>query len=148
VSASRGRRPGVPPASSDAALSRMMAARQRDTAPEIELRAELSRLGMRYRLHRAVVPGVRRRPDIVFGSARMAVFVDGCFWHGCPRHGTMAKSNRRFWEGKILANKVRDTDTNRRLRAAGWRVVRVWEHEDPRRAAARIARVLHGDRRL
>jgi DNA mismatch endonuclease (patch repair protein) len=136
------RRRGVPHASSEEALVRMKATRQRDTDAELRLRTELRRLGLHYRLHRAVVPGVRRRPDIVFGPARVAVFVDGCFWHGCPRHGTMAKANREFWEAKILQNKRRDRDTNRRLIGAGWRVVRVWEHEDPRRAARRIARVV------
>ena len=120
----------------------MQATRQRDTAAELRLRVELRRLGLRYRLHRAVVPEVRRRPDVVFGRARIAVFVDGCFWHGCPYHGTMAKRNRTFWQAKIRTNKQRDADTNRRLKEAGWRVVRVWEHESPKAAARRIARAV------
>lgn len=122
----------------------MKTVRLRDTGPELALRRELYRLGLRYRLHRPVVPGVRRRPDIVFGPARLAVFIDGCFWHGCPQHGTMAKLNRRFWHEKIRANKRRDADTNRRLRGAGWRVVRIWEHTDPRNAAKQIRGLLIG----
>jgi DNA mismatch endonuclease, patch repair protein len=142
MTAPRSSRSGVPAASSSAALARMTATRQRDTAAELELRSELRRLGLRYRLHRAIVPGVRRRPDVVFGPARVAVFVDGCFWHGCPEHGTMAKTNREFWQAKIDANRSRDADTDRRLIEAGWRVVRVWEHEDAGDAALRISEVL------
>jgi len=121
----------------------MTSVRQRDTAAELLLRSELHRLGLRYRLHVPVVPGVRRRPDIVFRPSRVAVFVDGCFWHGCPRHGTMAKANRAFWQNKIDANKRRDADTDRRMRRIGWKVVRVWEHEDPASAARRIAATIH-----
>lgn len=142
TSAATPRRRGVPQASSPDALARMRATRQRDTNAELSLRSELSKLGLRYRLHRLVVPSVRRRPDVVFGADRVAVFVDGCFWHGCPKHGTTAKRNREFWIEKILSNKLRDADTNMRLRRAGWTVVRVWEHEQPARAALRIARVL------
>lgn len=120
----------------------MTSTRQQDTKPETLLRSELHRLGLRYRLHRPVVPGVRRRPDIVFGPARVAVFVDGCFWHGCPQHGTSAKANAKFWREKIATNQRRDFDTNIRLQRAGWKVVRIWEHEDPEDAAARIARVV------
>jgi DNA mismatch endonuclease (patch repair protein) len=129
----------------------MKTVRVRDTEPELALRRELHRLGLRYRLHRPVVPGVRRRPDIVFGPKRVAVFLDGCFWHGCPQHGTMAKANRGFWQEKIRSNKRRDKDTNVRLRRAGWGIMRVWEHENPRTAARRIAgavgrRVIHASR--
>ncbi len=120
----------------------MTSTRQRDTRPELLLRSELHRLGLRYRLHQPVVPGVRRRPDIVFGPARVAVFVDGCFWHGCPQHETTAKANARFWRDKIAANQKRDSDTNTRLKAAGWSVVRVWEHEDPKVTARKIARLV------
>lgn len=120
----------------------MKRVRSRDTTPEIALRRELHRLGLRYRLHRPVVPGVRRRPDIVFGSRRVAVFVDGCFWHRCPKHRTEAKENSEFWRRKLAENSRRDRDTDRRLVRAGWRVLRVWEHEDPRVAAARIVRLV------
>ncbi len=124
----------------------MQATRQRNTAAEIALRSELHRLGLRYRLHRRIVPGVKRQVDIVFGPAKVAVFVDGCFWHSCPRHGTQSKANAQWWRDKLDANRRRDLDTNRRLRSAGWRVVRVWEHSDPREAAARVASIVSGRR--
>jgi DNA mismatch endonuclease (patch repair protein) len=120
----------------------MKSTRQRDTAAELAVRSELHRLGLRYRLHVPVVPGVHRRPDVVFGPSKVAVFVDGCFWHGCPEHGTMARANRTFWLDKIETNKRRDADTDRRLRRTGWAAIRVWEHEDPERAAQRIATVV------
>lgn len=120
----------------------MKTVRLRDTGPELALRRELHRLGLRYRLHRPIVPGVRRRPDIVFGPKRVAVFVDGCFWHGCPKHGTMAKANRSFWSDKIRTNRNRDRDTDSRLKREGWWIVRVWEHEAPENAARRVARAL------
>jgi DNA mismatch endonuclease (patch repair protein) len=96
--------------------------------------------GFRYRVD-ATLPGMRRRADLIFGSARIAVFIDGCFWHGCPQHGTRPKSNVAWWEEKINANVKRDRDTDRRLAADGWIVIRVWEHEEPETAAARIAEV-------
>lgn len=120
----------------------MTSTRQKDTKPEVLLRTELHQLGLRYRLHRAVVPGVRRRPDIVFGPAKVVVFVDGCFWHGCPDHGTKPKANAAFWAKKISDNRQRDADTDERRKAAGWKVARVWEHEDPRRAAKKIERAV------
>jgi DNA mismatch endonuclease (patch repair protein) len=120
----------------------MRTVRLRDTGPELALRRELYRLGLRYRLHRPIVPGVRRSPDIVFGPLRVAVFVDGCFWHGCPQHGTAARANAAFWKKKLAENERRDRDTDGRLKRAGWRVVRVWEHEEPRVAALRIASAL------
>jgi DNA mismatch endonuclease (patch repair protein) len=89
----------------------MQATRGRDTAPELALRRELHRRGLRYRVDMPVIPGLRRRADVVFPRARVAVFVDGCFWHGCPQHATFAKSNAAFWAAKIAANKARDTDT-------------------------------------
>jgi len=86
-----------------------------------------------------IVPGTRRRVDLVFGRARVAVFVDGCFWHGCPEHGQRAHGvNGWYWPEKIAGNRRRDADTDDRLRAAGWAVVRVWEHDDPEQAATLI----------
>ncbi len=128
-----------PRASSAEALARMKRQRRQDTGPERALRRELARLGLRYRLHLRVVPGVRRAADVVFPRARVAVFVDGCFWHGCADHGTWPKANSVWWRQKIESNRRRDADTDRRLAEAGWRVVRVWEHEPPAEAAARIA---------
>ena len=131
----------TPPASTTDALRRMSAQRQRDTKGELELRSLLHRRGLRFRVH-APLPGLRRRSDIVFTRARVAVFVDGCFWHGCPEHGTWPKQNADWWREKIEANQRRDRDTDARLRAAGWTVIRVWEHDDPSQAADRIAEVV------
>lgn len=115
---------------------------RRDTAPEIALRRELHARGLRFRVDRAVLPDRRRRVDIVFGLARVAAMIDGCFWHGCPEHGTSPKANASFWRDKITTNQRRDRDTNLRLAEAGWLVVRVWEHEDPVLAADRIETVV------
>ena len=117
----------------------MQATRQRDTRAEVELRSTLHRLGLRFRVDARPLQSAPRRADIVFGPAKVAIFVDGCFWHGCPLHGTWPKANAEFWQRKIEANRCRDADTDRALAAAGWRVIRVWEHEDPRIAAEHIA---------
>ena len=116
----------------------MQNAKRRDTRPELALRSELHRRGLRFFVDRPPLPGIRRRGDIVFPRARVAVFVDGCFWHGCPEHGTWPKENADWWRGKIEANKRRDRDTDARLTAAGWTVIRVWEHEDLTQAADHI----------
>lgn len=115
---------------------------RRDTAPEITLRQELHRRGLRYRLQ-VKVPGNRRRTiDIAFSRQRVAVFVDGCFWHGCPKHATSPKSNSDWWRWKITGNQARDADTTALLERAGWTVVRVWEHEIFEHAADRIQELL------
>ncbi|MHB1774325.1 MAG: very short patch repair endonuclease [Acidimicrobiales bacterium] len=110
----------------------------RDTKPELELRRILHGRGLRYRVDRPVLPNVRRRADLVFAGVRVVVMVDGCFWHGCPQHATWPAHNADFWQEKIETNRRRDRDTDRRLRDAGWQVVRVWEHEDLHEAADRI----------
>ena len=126
--------------SSEEARGRMKANRRRDTAPEMAIRRELHRLGLRFRVDLPLSPtGVRRRADIVFPRARVVVFVDGCFWHSCPIHATSSKSNAVFWAEKLATNVARDTDTDHRLRQSGWTVVRVWEHEFPPAAAQRVA---------
>lgn len=131
--------PDTPSASSPAALRRMQAARQRDTKPELELRSALHRRGLRFFVDRAPMPSMRRRADVLFPRRQIAVYVDGCFWHGCPIHGTSPKANARWWREKLDRNRRRDQETDRILNAAGWTVVRVWEHEDPEEAAIRIA---------
>ena len=128
--------------SSEAALKRMRAAKPRDTAPEKALRSELHKRGLRYRIDVKPVKELNRRADIVFRSAKVAVFVDGCFWHGCLIHGTQAKANAEFWKNKIKQNQVRDEDTNKRLKKAGWRVIRVWEHENPEKASEKIYNII------
>jgi DNA mismatch endonuclease (patch repair protein) len=119
---------------------------RRDTKPEVELRRILHGRGLRFRVDRAVLPDRRRRADIVFGPVKVAVFVDGCFWHGCPDHATWPKANDAYWREKIETNRLRDRDTDARLGSIGWQVVRVWEHEDMQVAADRIEAMLH-DRR-
>lgn len=127
--------------SSDAAARRMRAVRTRDTAPELALRSALHRLGLRFRVDQPVV-GTRRRADIVFRKARVAVFVDGCFWHGCPLHATWPKANAEFWRTKIQANRARDSATDHALQEAGWTSVRVWEHDSESEAVGRVTAAL------
>lgn len=129
--------PSVSPSSPEASR-RMARVRQRGTDVEIELRRALHALGLRYRLQVPLSRKPRRVADIVFIGARAAVFVDGCFWHGCPLHATWPKENAGFWRAKIEANRARDADTTRRLRELGWEVIRVWSHEDPVEAARLI----------
>jgi DNA mismatch endonuclease (patch repair protein) len=127
----------------DSALSeRMSKVRRRDTKPELNLRRELHARGLRYRIDRAPIAGIRSRADIVFASARVAIYVDGCFWHRCPEHSVAPKNNRAWWDAKLTANFERDRRTDRQLAEAGWTVVRVWEHEDPTKAADRVERVV------
>jgi DNA mismatch endonuclease (patch repair protein) len=116
----------------------MQRQRRRDTVAELAIRRLLHGAGLRYRVDVPVLPGVRRRADIVFAGPRVAVFVDGCFWHCCPQHATYPARNAEWWQHKLAANVARDRDTDQRLAAAGWEVVRVWEHESPAEAAARI----------
>ena len=132
------------PSSHEASL-RMARVRQKGTRCEVELRRALHARGLRYRLQVPLLTKPRRVADIVFRRRKLAIFVDGCFWHGCPEHGTSPKSNADFWRDKIETNKRRDLDTNRRLTAAGWRVLRVWEHEDAEEAADRIMKALEFD---
>ncbi|MBS1888245.1 MAG: very short patch repair endonuclease [Actinobacteria bacterium] len=117
---------------------RMSRVRRRDTAPELELRSELHRRGLRYRVDRRPMKGVPSRADLVFGPAKVAVYVDGCFWHSCPEHGTMPRANEAFWQDKLARNRERDATVNDLLAVAGWTVVRVWEHEGIADAADRV----------
>jgi len=134
----RSRRIVTPRASSRAVSDRMRRVPQRDTAPEIALRRILHARGLRYFVNRRPLPNIRSRADIVFPTRKVAVFVDGCFWHGCPLHATWPIANAGFWRTKIETNRRRDWETDHLLRNAGWKVVRVWSHLDPRTAADRI----------
>jgi DNA mismatch endonuclease (patch repair protein) len=116
----------------------MAATPGRDNSLERSLRSELHRRGFRFRLHRRVLPGTTRSIDIAFVDPRVAIFVDGCFWHGCPLHSTWPKNNAAWWRDKIETNRKRDRDTDGRLISLGWIVIRVWEHEDAIAAADRI----------
>jgi DNA mismatch endonuclease, patch repair protein len=134
-----------PRPSSPEASARLLKVRQRDTKPEIELRRALHAKGLRYRVQVPVLKKPRRTADIVFSSRRIAVFVDGCFWHSCPIHGSLPKSNAAFWRDKIETNMKRDEDTNERLSEIGWTPIRTWAHEDTHAAADRIEAVVRGE---
>jgi DNA mismatch endonuclease (patch repair protein) len=129
------RRTGDPVPASQAVRERFQRMPSRDTLPELALRRELHQRGLRYRVDIAPLAGLRRRADIVFTRQRLAVFVDGCFWHRCPDHGTDPKNNADWWRAKLDKNVQRDRDTDAVLVAAGWLIVRVWEHTEPVRAA-------------
>ncbi|MGH8906961.1 MAG: very short patch repair endonuclease [Egibacteraceae bacterium] len=121
----------------------MRSNRRRDTGPERRLRSHLHALGYRFRVDLPLVlPARRVRPDLVFTRARVAVFVDGCFWHCCPQHGRRPIEHRSYWDAKLARNRDRDQQVNRALQEAGWTVVRVWEHENTPDAGARVTEAL------
>lgn len=107
---------------------------RRDTGPELSLRRLLHARGLRYRVH----PSLPGRPDIALTGVRLAVFVDGCFWHSCPTHGTLPRNNREWWQDKLAANVERDRRKDAELQALGWTVLHVWEHEPATDAADRV----------
>ncbi|MFH0243630.1 very short patch repair endonuclease [Streptomyces sp. HK10] len=114
----------------------------RDTSPEVAVRRLLYAAGYRYRLHRKV-PGMPRRTiDIAFPGTKVAVFLDGCFWHGCPDHATQPKANKEWWRQKLDRNISRDLETTERLSEEGWTVLRFWEHESPDVVADRVAQMV------
>ena len=125
-------------ASSPGVRASMRSNKGSDTKPELALRSAVHALGLRYRVNARPLKGVRRTADLLFSRARVAVFLDGCFWHGCPEHHTVAKTNGDFWAQKVSDNRRRDRDTDAKLAEAGWRSVRIWEHEDPAEAARRV----------
>lgn len=131
--------PGPHPGPSSAAISaRMSRLRRRDNGPELAVRSLLHARGLRYRVAWPI-PGQRRRTiDIAFTRRRLAVFIDGCFWHGCPVHGTSPKANSEWWRRKIDTNKARDADATRQLEELGWTVMRFWEHERAEAVAVTI----------
>jgi DNA mismatch endonuclease (patch repair protein) len=135
-------------ASSPAVRAVMRANRGRDTRPEMAVRSAVHALGLRYRVGVRPLPSIRRTADIVFPRAKVAAFVDGCFWHGCPKHHRPARQNAEFWTTKIQGNVARDADTDTRLRAAGWTVVRIWEHEPPCEAASKISAAVRASREI
>ena len=126
----------------------MLGQRRRDTTPERALRSVLHRRGLRFRVDYRPA-GLRTRIDIAFTRRRLAVFVDGCFWHGCPEHFTEPKANAAWWLDKIAGNQERDRRSTGLLEAAGWRVLRIWEHVDADEGADAVTRALQatGDRR-
>ncbi|WP_245908295.1 very short patch repair endonuclease [Pseudosporangium ferrugineum] len=135
---------GLYPAPLNAGRSRNMQANRRaDTKPEVALRSALHRLGYRYRKDLLIrLTDVRVRPDIVFTARKVAVFVDGCFWHVCPQHGRQPTTNEWYWAPKLRRNMERDRLANAALTAAGWQVVRIWEHEPLEVALTRVKNAL------
>ncbi|MFJ8613547.1 very short patch repair endonuclease [Streptomyces sp. NPDC093675] len=113
----------------------MVGNRSRDTKPEKALRSLVHAAGLRYRVSAKPLPGMRRTADLLFRPARVAVFVDGCFWHGCPDHFALPRTNTAYWEEKIARNVRRDRDTDARLAAEGWLVLRFWEHQSAEECA-------------
>ncbi len=116
---------------SEKTSSRMSRVRKKDTSAEMCIRSYLHKIGLRYRANLKIFHDVNITPDIVFTKLRLAIFVDGCFWHGCPLHATWPKTNSAWWHSKILKNVERDRKTDIILASKGWKVIRIWEHEDP-----------------
>ncbi|WP_334170236.1 very short patch repair endonuclease [Sinomonas sp.] len=131
-------------ASTPAIRKTMLGNRSRDTAPELLVRRAVHAMGLRYRVAARPVPELRRTADLVFTRARVAVFIDGCYWHGCPEHYIEPKRNVDYWRPKIARNRERDKETTAELTARGWRVLRFWSHEDPLRVAVQIRRAVTG----
>jgi DNA mismatch endonuclease, patch repair protein len=140
-------RRGVPRASSEVFRRRMEATKQRDTKLETTVRSLLHRRGLRFRVDQRPHAVVRGRADIVFRRLQIAVFLDGCFWHGCPVHATWPKANAEWWRNKIEANRARDQRVLQLLTTEGWAVLRYWEHEDPEAVAAAIEQAIEERRR-
>jgi DNA mismatch endonuclease, patch repair protein len=132
------------PSPTSAAVSAAMRGnRKRDTRPEVQVRSLLHRRGYRFRKNLPInVGGWQVRADIVFTRQRLAVFIDGCFWHRCPIHGTSPRANTWYWGPKLDRNVERDRETDQRLRSVGWTVLRMWEHEAPELVVSDIAKVL------
>lgn len=120
----------------------MQGNRSRDTKPELAVRRILHARGLRYLLNRRPVPELRRTADLVFSRVKVAVFIDGCFWHGCPVHYSPPIANASYWSAKVEGNKSRDADTTKRLIAAGWTVLRFWSHQDPTQVADAVQRTI------
>ncbi|GAB2775773.1 very short patch repair endonuclease [Streptomyces daliensis] len=126
-------------ASSPSRRRNMQAIRSRDTKPERLLRSLLHAQGLRYRVSARPLPDLRRTADLVFRPAKVAVFIDGCYWHGCPTHYVAPKTNSGYWSDKVTRNVARDRDTDQQLKEAGWLVLRFWEHEPSDVCADKVA---------
>jgi DNA mismatch endonuclease, patch repair protein len=125
-------------ATSEAVRRSMTANRPRNTRLEVEFRSALHAAGLRFRKHLRPLAALRCEPDIVFTRVRLAVFMDGCWWHSCPEHGQVPKANRAWWTDKLDATRSRDARNDELLRAAGWSVLRIWEHEPMQHAVERV----------
>ena len=136
----------IPEPSSSTVSTRMSRQARRDTTPEVAVRKLLHASGYRYRLHERVPHMPRRTIDIAFTKAKVAVFLDGCFWHGCPEHATRPKVNAEWWQQKLDRNMARDAETTDHLKAAGWTVLRFWEHQPPAQVAKLVAKAVDRER--
>lgn len=129
-------------ASSEAVRRSMRGNRSRDTKPEMAVRRLVHGAGLRYRVASKPEVGVRNTADMVFSGPKVAVFIDGCFWHSCPLHGVRPKSNNGYWDVKLDATRARDARVTALLKKRGWRVLRFWEHENPEKVAQKIINVV------
>ncbi|MEU2911393.1 very short patch repair endonuclease [Streptomyces massasporeus] len=129
-------------ASSAARRRNMQAIRSRDTKPEKLIRRLVHAQGLRFRVAARPLPDLRRTADMVFRPVKVAVFVDGCYWHGCPEHYVPPRTNSGYWSEKVLRNVTRDRDTDRRLREAGWLVLRFWEHESAEECSLAVCKAV------
>jgi DNA mismatch endonuclease, patch repair protein len=120
----------------------MQSNRSRDTAPEVALRSALHRRGFRFRKHVRPVPGVACTVDVLFPTERLALFIDGCYWHSCPQHASSPITNGDWWRAKLAATRERDLRNTQTLNDAGWTVLRIWEHEEVEEAATHVSEVL------
>ncbi|MGQ0737081.1 MAG: very short patch repair endonuclease [Acidobacteriota bacterium] len=134
-----------PTASSPEIRRRMQATPRRDTPCELAVRSAVHAMGLRFRVDWPL-PGTRRRADLAFLGTKVAVFIDGCFWHGCPMHASWPKANASWWRHKIETNIHRDRNTDALLIAAGWKVLRFWEHENGELAAQAIRQAIRAGR--
>ena len=135
------------PPSSPGVSARMRQQASQDTGAELAVRQLLHSAGYRYRVHYPV-PGMRRRKiDIAFTRVRLAVLIDGCFWHGCPDHATRPKANAEWWRQKLDRNITRDRETNAQLASEGWTILRFWEHESPEAVMREVAEAVDRERR-
>lgn len=125
-------------ASTPAVRAVMQGNRSRDTRPEVALRSAVHRKGLRYRVSVRPLPSLNRTADLVFRRAKVAVFVDGCYWHGCPEHYRLPSVNQEYWSAKVVRNVTRDRDTNDRLIESGWLPLRFWEHDDVATCAEQV----------
>lgn len=124
----------------------MQGNRSRDTAPELAVRRLVHAMGLRYRVNARPLPKLCRTADLVFTRQRIAVFIDGCYWHGCPEHHRLPRANADYWSAKVRRNRARDAATDETLSAAGWAVLRFWEHERPAEVAEAVRRAVRGTR--
>ncbi len=122
----------------------MQGNRSRDTAPELAVRRLVHAMGLRYRVDTRPLPALRRKADLVFTRRRVAVFIDGCFWHGCSQHHRQPSANADYWTAKVARNRARDAATDEALTAAGWTVLRFWAHEPPAEVAEAVRAAVTG----